>query len=235
VLNDVARKRMIDPGIWQSQDFGNLTTLAKLVFIGLFSQADDEGRGRANPQYIKNTLFPYDEKMQKSDIEKSFAEIAEHMSIQFYKSGGSEYYALTNWSIWQRVEKPTPSRLPDPEDCDNSPRWEGKPPKLPKSPKPLKDEADPVAERGFSPEVEARVREWLQYKTERREGYKTTGLRNLLSEIANNIKKYGESPVTELIGMCMSSNWAGIIWDRLGNGKQAVSGASSTRNYDEKF
>jgi hypothetical protein len=105
---------MIDPGIWQSQDFGNLTTLAKLVFIGLFSQADDEGRGRANTQYIKNTLFPYDEKMQKSDIEKSFSEIADYMSIRFYEIGGSEYYALTNWSVWQKVERPTPSRMPEP-------------------------------------------------------------------------------------------------------------------------
>ena len=41
----MARKRMIDPAIWQSQDFSRLSMLAKLVFIGLFSYADDEGRG----------------------------------------------------------------------------------------------------------------------------------------------------------------------------------------------
>ena len=51
---------MIDPGIWQSEDFSKLSTLAKLVFIGLFSNADDEGRGRAKAAYIKSTLFPYD-------------------------------------------------------------------------------------------------------------------------------------------------------------------------------
>ena len=44
----MARKRMIDPGIWQSEDFAKMSTLGKLVFIGLFSNADDEGRGRAN-------------------------------------------------------------------------------------------------------------------------------------------------------------------------------------------
>lgn len=236
--NDVARKRMVDPGIWQSEDFGHLTTLAKLVFIGLFSQADDEGRGRGNPQYIKNTLFPYDEGMEKTDIEKSLVEIATHMSIRFYECDGSEYYSLTNWKIWQKVEKPTPSRLPDPDDCEDSPRGRdgekaGKKPKVPKVPKP--EQADPVAERGFSPLVEAKVREWLQYKSERREGYKPTGLRNLLSEIANNVAKHGEAAVVELIGVCMSSNWAGIIWDRLGNGKTQAAGTSSTKNYDESF
>ena len=35
----MARKRMIDPSIWQSEDFGKLSTLAKIVFIGLFSLA----------------------------------------------------------------------------------------------------------------------------------------------------------------------------------------------------
>lgn len=37
---------MIDPNIWQSEDFAGLSTLAKLVFIGLFSNADDEGEIR---------------------------------------------------------------------------------------------------------------------------------------------------------------------------------------------
>ena len=106
---------MIDPGIWQSQDFGKLPTLAKLVFIGLFSQADDEGRGRANPQYIKNTLFPYEE-MRKSDIDSALAIIATHMSIVFYTCDDNEYYALTNWRSWQKVEKPQQSRLPSREE-----------------------------------------------------------------------------------------------------------------------
>ena len=67
----MARKRMIDPNIWQSEDFGKLSLLAKIVFIGLFSNADDEGRGRANPVYLKSTLFPYEESMRSADIEKN--------------------------------------------------------------------------------------------------------------------------------------------------------------------
>lgn len=54
----MARKRMIDPNIWDSEDFGKLSDLSKLVFIGLFSLADDEGRGRCNPGYLKSKLFP---------------------------------------------------------------------------------------------------------------------------------------------------------------------------------
>lgn len=43
----MARKRMIDPSIWINEDFGTLSNLAKLVFIGLFSLADDEGRRKS--------------------------------------------------------------------------------------------------------------------------------------------------------------------------------------------
>lgn len=60
----MARRRMIVPEIWQSESFAQLSILAKLVFIGLFSNADDEGRGIANPVYIKSILFPYDDGMR---------------------------------------------------------------------------------------------------------------------------------------------------------------------------
>lgn len=108
----MARKRMIDPGIWQSEDFSKLSTLAKLVFIGLFSNADDEGRGRAKAAYIKSTLFPYDEGMRVIDIDKTLSEIASNMSVTFYLHDENEYYSLDKWDKWQKVDKPTPSNLP---------------------------------------------------------------------------------------------------------------------------
>ena len=108
----MARKRMIDPGIWQSEDFSKLSTLAKLVFIGLFSNADDEGRGRAKAAYIKSILFPYDEGMRVIDVDKTLSEIASNMSVTFYLHDDNEYYSLDKWSKWQRVDKPSDSVLP---------------------------------------------------------------------------------------------------------------------------
>lgn len=107
----MARKRMISPEIWESEDFSELSTLAKLVFIGLFSNADDEGRGKANPAYIKSTLFRYEEKMRITDIETTLDEIALHMSIIFYTYDYREYYQLTNWDAWQKVDKPQKSKI----------------------------------------------------------------------------------------------------------------------------
>lgn len=55
------RKRMIDPGIWTDDDLGRLGFAERLLFIGLFSLADDEGliRGSASsmPEYRPRRLL----------------------------------------------------------------------------------------------------------------------------------------------------------------------------------
>jgi len=108
----MARKRMIDPNIWQSEDFGKLSNLAKIVFIGLFSLADDEGRGRANPTYLKSSLFPYNEGMRSADVEVALSEISRNMSVVFYSCDGSSYYSLLSWDNFQKIDKPTNSKIP---------------------------------------------------------------------------------------------------------------------------
>lgn len=110
----MARKRMISPEIWESQNFSALSDVSKIVFISLFSHADDEGRGKADPTFVKNTTFPYDEGRRVADIKIALSEIARSMSVQFYSVNGIEYYVMTNWERWQKVEKPSKSKLPPP-------------------------------------------------------------------------------------------------------------------------
>ena len=60
-----------------------------------------------------------------------------------------------------------------------------------------------------------KLREWMTYKTERKEPYKETGLKSLLRQVENNAKKHGEPAVYDLIDECMANNWKGLIFDRL--------------------
>lgn len=64
-----------------------------------------------------------------------------------------------------------------------------------------------------------KIMEWLEYKQERKEIYKETGLKSLLSQIDNQIEIYGEDAIVELINDCMASNYKGIIFDKLKNKK----------------
>jgi len=108
----MARKRMIDPSMWINEDFGTLSTLGKLVFIGLFSNADDEGRGKANPAFIKAVLFPYNDDLRIADIEKTLFEISSKMSVIFYSCNENKYYTLISWSNFQKIDKPKASQIP---------------------------------------------------------------------------------------------------------------------------
>lgn len=67
----------------------------------------------------------------------------------------------------------------------------------------------------LSDDLQAKVGEWITYKTERKEPYKEQGMKSLLRQIENNAVKYGDFAVCDLIDECMASGWKGIIFDRL--------------------
>ena len=67
----------------------------------------------------------------------------------------------------------------------------------------------------FSPEMQAAIQRWLQYKAERHEGYKPTGLKAFLSTVQGKLHQHSEAQVVELIDTCMSNGWRGVIWERL--------------------
>ena len=82
--------------------------------------------------------------------------------------------------------------------------------------KPKADKAkEPDQTERFNEPVRSAVRDWLNYKKERREAYKSTGLKSLLTEIENRVKQHGEQAVAEVIRLSMSQGWKGIIWDRI--------------------
>lgn len=97
----------------------------------------------------------------------------------------------------------TPDEMPTPAKCP---------------PKPKADKAkEPDQTERFNEPVRSAVRDWLNYKKERREAYKSTGLKSLLTEIENRVKRHGEQAVAEVIRLSMANNWHGIIWDRIGD------------------
>lgn len=63
--------------------------------------------------------------------------------------------------------------------------------------------------------LRGKIEEWIKYKWERKEYYKETGFKSLLTQIKNNTEKYGEENIIELITECMANNWKGIIFDKL--------------------
>lgn len=72
-----------------------------------------------------------------------------------------------------------------------------------------------LPEYAFADGLSAKIGDWVQYKQERKEGYKEQGLKSLLTQIQKNALKYGDNAVIDLIDLSMSNGWKGIIWDKL--------------------
>ncbi len=78
----------------------------------------------------------------------------------------------------------------------------------------------------LSPDLQAKMGEWITYKTERKEPYKEQGMKTLLRQVENNSLKYGDQAVCNLIDDSMANGWKGIIFDRLQNQKNQRKPAS---------
>lgn len=78
-------------------------------------------------------------------------------------------------------------------------------------------------EWGFGEALTDAFSQWLAYKQEKRQEYKPTGLKALVTQVKKHADQYGEAAVVDLIQTCMSANWQGIIWDRL-KGKEPEKG-----------
>jgi len=105
---------MIDPAFWESHTVAKLGRCARLTFIGLFSNADDQGRMKAHPALLRSRLYPYDD-ISIADIEEELQGIAATGAIQLYEVAGARYLQITGWWKYQHPRWAWPSDIPAPE------------------------------------------------------------------------------------------------------------------------
>lgn len=67
----------------------------------------------------------------------------------------------------------------------------------------------------FGAALNETIKNWLEYKIQKHQPYGERGLRSLVTQIMNNVGRYGEDAVEEIILESMSSNYTGIIWEKL--------------------
>lgn len=78
------------------------------------------------------------------------------------------------------------------------------------------DSKDEIEEMfGYNEYLLEAVRDWFEYKKQRKEKYQPVGMKSLLTMIQNNVSKYGEDAVVEVIRESMGSGYKGILWDKL--------------------
>lgn len=110
------RRRMIDPDFWNDGRVKRLSPTERLLFIGMLSHADDEGRLLADPAFLRSKIFPYDD-FTLEDIKSMRDHILKtNANLQLYQNAGEDYLYFRKWSRYQKPSHPQPSKLPKPSE-----------------------------------------------------------------------------------------------------------------------
>lgn len=104
---------MIDPEFWSDEEIGQWSTACRLFYIGLWNFSDDEGRFKAHDALLRSQIFPYDTKINIGKLKKEIS-----AKIQWYEVEGSKYGYIRNFLKHQRIDRPQPSKLPEPPEFD---------------------------------------------------------------------------------------------------------------------
>jgi hypothetical protein len=94
----MARARNIKPGFFRNEVLAELPALSRLLFIGLWTLADREGRLEDRPKRIKADLFPYEEQV---DVESMLTELSAKGFVIRYVVDGHRFVQIANFSKHQ--------------------------------------------------------------------------------------------------------------------------------------
>lgn len=108
------RIRSIKPEMWGSGDIAPLSRDARLLFVGLISMADDDGRFLGSLAAINGHVFPNDD-LPPAKVGKWLGELCEVGVAHLYRVGGVQYGVLPNWHKHQVINRHTKSTLPEPD------------------------------------------------------------------------------------------------------------------------
>jgi hypothetical protein len=93
----MARSRNIKPGFFSNEHLAEVDFATRLLFIGMWTEADREGRLEDRPRRLKMALFPAD----NVDIEKMLADLDHLGFITRYTAGSFKAIQIVNWSKHQ--------------------------------------------------------------------------------------------------------------------------------------
>ena len=108
----MARIRTIKPEFPHSESMGRISRDARLAFVMLWTIADDSGRLRGNSRMLASLLFPYDDDAPQL-MDSWLKELEGEKCVVRYQVDGQSYLQVCNWLNHQKIDKPTPSKLPE--------------------------------------------------------------------------------------------------------------------------
>jgi hypothetical protein len=107
----VSRLRTIKPGFFTNEELSECDPLARLLFAGLWTEADRDGRLEDRPRRLKALILPYD----KCDADTLLGQLERRGFILRYEVAGEKYISIPRWYEHQKPHFKESSRgYPEP-------------------------------------------------------------------------------------------------------------------------
>lgn len=108
--------RKVYRDIFENEDLGVLPSDAFQLYTALIIYADDEGRIKASPAYLRGKAFRYRDDVKIADVKVWRDQLSEGGFVTLYSVDGEDYAYHHNWTKWQgkRADRFEPSKLPEP-------------------------------------------------------------------------------------------------------------------------
>ncbi len=113
------RIRTIKPDFCTSPSTRRLSRDARLFFLLLLTEANDEGRLVASAKLLAGSLYPHDDDVSATRVNKWLAELEAQGVVALYEVEDVRYAYFVNWAKHQKISHPTASRLPRPPSGEN--------------------------------------------------------------------------------------------------------------------
>jgi len=110
------RIRTLKPEHRQHRKVGRLSHLDYRLWVGMICEADDEGRLVAAADQLRVLIFGYWPEVDLAAIELGLASLTKARLIRLYTVGSTRFADFPSWKDHQRINRPTPSKLPPYKD-----------------------------------------------------------------------------------------------------------------------
>lgn len=111
----MARGRWLKPEAFTDPKLGRVTRDARLLYFGLWTEADDAGHVIAEPGPLRARLFSFDD-LANDDVERWIQELAAQKRILLYEANGERYARIPTFTRHQSIKHPSKWRNPEPPD-----------------------------------------------------------------------------------------------------------------------
>src|SRR5262245_17332452 len=124
------RIRSLKPEALQHRKVGRLSDRAFRLWVAMLTQADDEGRLIADPEWLRQIAWSYHPDVTSECVAEALKELATVGLVNLYsrfltrhlRAIATPLAAFPSWHDHQKIDRPTPSRYPSPSKHGRSGR-----------------------------------------------------------------------------------------------------------------